>query len=190
MRVRARARAEPPWPDSLTHEALECPVQPRCSSGTRREPVQTRGERAPHRNGDSNPEPSCTTDNFRVFLTENVENVNFKHRAKFCADTGTELTLVPIWFPHWPAWMCTISRIFLLQRRCSESEWRERASTFICSSEARSRGRAPTGGCASNQEGPTDPSDLDQSPARANYSHVSRGADQLIDQKETFFGSN
>jgi len=22
------------------------------------------------------------------------------------------LTLAPIWLPHWPAWMCTISRIF------------------------------------------------------------------------------
>jgi len=24
----------------------------------------------------------------------------------------TCLTLAPIWLPHWPAWMCTISRIF------------------------------------------------------------------------------
>lgn len=44
------------------------------------------------------------------------------YKQKITITSLTVLTLVPIWFPHWPAWMWTISRIFF--HKCRRSAQR------------------------------------------------------------------
>jgi len=42
----------------------------------------------------------------RSWSEKNLRNYTLQHPYL------SFVTLAPIWLPHWPAWMCTISRIF------------------------------------------------------------------------------
>jgi hypothetical protein len=43
-------------------------------------------------------------DNYPEFQTHQMKTQSITFHSP--------LAFAPIWFPHWPAWMCTISRIF------------------------------------------------------------------------------
>ncbi len=48
----------------------------------------------------------------------------------------TSQNLAPIWFPHWPAWMCTISRMVTGRLQGLRDTWSNEAVRNWCAVEA------------------------------------------------------
>jgi len=76
---------------------------------------------------------STAADNLRVeprFMNEFVSIISNTHTTNYI----NMITLAPIWLPHWPAWMWTISRMLLYV-----SEWYANGRLFRpeCTTEVR-----------------------------------------------------
>jgi hypothetical protein len=93
-------------------------------------------------------------------------------RVRYCPPAGSlgppGPTLVPIWFPHWPAWMCTISLM-------------ARASALGCCLSRRPRRLPPAGRSRRPDLRPPRPRRPSQSPPAPPRDQEGEGTRQLRD---------